>query len=43
MASTSTQPPANQKADNKNKGTVAKEDKETLADPNDLNKNLQIS
>jgi hypothetical protein len=43
MASTSTQPPANQKADNKNKGTVAEEDKETLADPNDLNKNLQIS
>jgi hypothetical protein len=43
IASASNQPPANQKADNKVKGTATVEVKEDLVDPSNLNKKLQIS
>jgi hypothetical protein len=44
VALASTQPPTDQKADNKKKGTVTEEDsKEIMADPNDLDKKLKIS
>jgi hypothetical protein len=43
VALTSTQPPADQKAHNKQKGTAVEEDKEILANPNNLDNKLQIS
>jgi hypothetical protein len=43
VSSTSTRSPADQKADNKKKGTMTEEDKGVLADPNDPNKKLQVS
>jgi hypothetical protein len=44
VASTSIEPPVDQKANVKRKGTVAEEDnKNVRADPNDPNKKLQIS
>jgi hypothetical protein len=42
VASALTQQPTDQPVDNKKKGTVAAKDKEILADPNDLDKKLQI-
>jgi hypothetical protein len=43
IASTSNQPPADQRADNKLKGTAAAEDKEVLVDPNNPDKKLRIN
>jgi hypothetical protein len=43
IASTPSQPPADQQADGKKKGTTIEEDKEILADPNNSEKKLQIS
>jgi hypothetical protein len=43
IASSSTPSPADQKADNKLKGTKGTEDKEVLVDPSNLDKKLQIS
>jgi hypothetical protein len=43
IASASNQPPADQRADNKLKGTTAAEDKEVLVDPNNPDKKLQIN
>jgi hypothetical protein len=43
VSSTSTQPSADQKVDNKLKGTAAKEDMEIPADPNNPDKKLQIN
>jgi hypothetical protein len=43
VASTSTQQPADQEADNKQKGIVAKGDKEILANPSNPDKKLWIN
>jgi hypothetical protein len=43
IASSSTPAPANQKVDNKLKGTMETEDKEVVVDPNNSDKKLQIN